>query len=70
MNLSAALTLPAIESELAALNKEFSWPRDVEVRIEDCGEANAFYDLGDQSITICHELEAWLSDVSKELELN
>ncbi len=70
LNLSAALTLPAIESELAALNKEFSWPRDVEVRIEDCGEANAFYDLGDQSITICHELEAWLSDVSKELELN
>ena len=70
LSLKASQSLPVIESEIAALNEEFSWPIDVEVKIEACGEANAFYDLGDQSITMCAELDAWLSDVSDVIDLN
>ena len=55
--------MQVILEEVADLNKEFSWPQDIKVRLAPCGEANAFYDLGAQSITMCSELPDWLEEI-------
>jgi len=57
---------PLIEAEIAALNEEFRWPRDIVVESAPCGEANAYYDLGAQSITMCEELSAWLAEIAAQ----
>ena len=60
--------MQVILDEVADLNKEFSWPQDIKVRLAPCGEANAFYDLGTQSITLCSELPDWLEEIEGTLE--
>lgn len=52
----AAVWAPLIEAEVADFNKEYSLPTDVAVAIEDCGEANAFYDPETVRIILCTEL--------------
>lgn len=49
-----------VRDEVAALNDMLTLPQTVVVRAEPCGEANAFYDPADRSITICLELESHL----------
>lgn len=49
------LTLSVIEQEVDALNADFALPETLTVRVVACGEANAFYDPDDISITICSE---------------
>lgn len=56
------LTYDVISEEVSALNKEFELPIVVEIRIEPCGEPNAFYDLGDKSITMCTEFAGYLAE--------
>jgi len=59
-----------LSEEITALNAEFAWPIDIQVKLEPCGEANAFYDLDEQSITICSELTGWLDDVATQIGAN
>ncbi len=44
-----------IAFEIAAVNAEFGLPRWVDVSVERCGEANAFYDLRARRIVMCIE---------------
>lgn len=46
-----------LRAELGVLNQRFRFPIDIPVSLEACGEANAFYDLEAQKITICSEFE-------------
>jgi hypothetical protein len=55
---------PILQDEVAALNEEFNWPRNVIVRAESCGEPNAYYDPNDGSITMCTELTDWLTELN------
>lgn len=41
----------------------FRWPEPVTVRVEDCGEANAFYDPADVSIILCAEMVRFLREI-------
>lgn len=50
----------AVAEEITALNSVMGFPNDLRVRVEPCGEANAFYDPQTQSITMCEEFEAHL----------
>ncbi|MGH1577287.1 DUF4344 domain-containing metallopeptidase [Planktotalea sp.] len=70
LSLSAKAPLPIIQSEIEALNQEFNWPQKMTVHIKSCGEANAFYDLEDQSITMCSELADWLTGLDSKLSAN
>ncbi len=47
-----------LAEEVADLNKSYSLPTEVTVAVADCGEANAFFNPADQSITICTEYAA------------
>ncbi|RLJ51592.1 putative metallopeptidase DUF4344 [Litoreibacter meonggei] len=58
-----------METEVAAINKDFILPQPVEVRIERCDEANAFYDPESVSITLCTEFVGHLEDLYQTLEL-
>lgn len=46
-----------LTSEIAALNAEFSLAAALDVRVEPCDEANAFYDPDARTITFCTEFE-------------
>ncbi|NCX83641.1 MAG: hypothetical protein EBX04_07020 [Rhodobacteraceae bacterium] len=49
-----------IRQEIESFNSIFGFPSDVSVTIEKCGEANAYYDPSEVSITICTEFDAHL----------
>ena len=51
---------PIIRQEIESFNSIFGFPSDVGVTIEKCGEANAYYDPSEVSITICTEFDAHL----------
>ncbi len=68
--LQAQTPMPVIEQEIIALNSEFKWPRNIVVNLEPCGEANAFYDLVAQSITMCDELIGWLDGIADQIGAN
>lgn len=51
------LTVAVIASEVTALNADFVLPEPVTVRIEECGQANAFYDPNTVEIIMCIEFE-------------
>lgn len=50
----------AVQEEIQTLNSLIGFPTDIPVRVQSCGEANAFYDPQDQSITMCTEFESHL----------
>lgn len=56
----SSFTAQVIGAEVKALNHDFALPSEIAVRTEPCGEANAFYDLSDRSITVCEEFEGHL----------
>jgi len=45
-----------LEKAADQLNKNLILPYDLELRTEECGQVNAFYDSSDQSVTVCYEL--------------
>ncbi|MBP7376113.1 MAG: hypothetical protein KA956_06520 [Pyrinomonadaceae bacterium] len=45
-----------LEKAADQLNKNLILPYDLELRTEECGQANAFYDSNDTSVTVCYEL--------------
>jgi len=54
---------------LAALLKQFRFPEGkglVRLQAKDCGAPNAFWIPGEQSIVLCHELVALITDVGVE----
>ena len=51
---------PIIRQEIESFNTIFGFPSDVNVTIEKCGEANAYNDPSEVSITICTEFDAHL----------
>jgi len=61
--LAESLSAEVLRYEVDALNATFALPRIVDVRIESCGQANAFYDPNDRTITLCAEFEPYLRDL-------
>jgi hypothetical protein len=45
-----------LEKAADQLNRSLILPHDIFLRTKDCGEANAFYNPSEQSITMCYEL--------------
>lgn len=45
-----------LEKAAEQLNKALILPYDIELRSEECGQINAFYDSNDTSVTVCFEL--------------
>lgn len=59
----ADLIASVLAAEIEALNNDFQLPENVRVFVDTCGEANAFYDPGDVSITFCEEFIPHLRDL-------
>lgn len=49
-----------IADEVAALNEVFLWPEQLTVVVDDCDEANAFYDASVPEVVVCREFEPHL----------
>lgn len=58
-----------LADEVADLNTRFALPVTLSVRLEPCGEANAFYDPADQSILICSEYIDYLAQQARDADL-
>ncbi|WP_227267460.1 DUF4344 domain-containing metallopeptidase [Roseobacter weihaiensis] len=52
-----------LRAEIRSMSGEITLPEQVSVRVESCGEANAFYDPSDLSITFCTEFVPHLNDL-------
>ncbi len=52
-----------LAAEVANMNTIVKLPEAVTVKVDACGEANAFYDPADISITFCTEFIAHLEDI-------
>lgn len=46
----------ALALAVAVFNQVFATPEEIAVTLDNCGEANAFYDPETSSITLCYEL--------------
>lgn len=63
----AAHTIDAVLlPEIDALNAQLQFPYTLDIRVESCGEANAFYDPNDTSITLCTEFVPHLAKMAVE----
>jgi len=62
------LTSAVMAAEVDALNGDFLMPETVLVRVEECGEANAFYDPNTVEIIMCVEFEDHLRQLYDMLE--
>lgn len=62
-----AFTAEVLRAEIDALNQEFELPEALDIRIEPCGEANAYYDPGETAIIMCSEFTPFLSRMAKEM---
>ncbi|MCT4557438.1 MAG: DUF4344 domain-containing metallopeptidase [Pelagimonas sp.] len=56
-----------VAEEVTALNENLTLSAPLTVRVEACGEANAFYDSNDQSITVCTEFADHLFEMFDQL---
>jgi len=59
-----SLTEQVVSAEVEALNEDFALPVKLTVKVEDCGEPNAFYDLGAIEVVMCAEFEDWLREIA------
>ncbi len=57
-----------LAEEITALNAAYALPNWIDVMVADCGQANAFYDPGNKTITICTEYAEDLDRVWLTLE--
>ncbi|MGR3503056.1 DUF4344 domain-containing metallopeptidase [Pseudaestuariivita sp.] len=62
----ALFTADVIATEVDALNEEFDLPGTLTVRVESCGEANAFYDLDEVAIVMCTEFTDALAVMAED----
>lgn len=44
-----------LAGEVEVVNERFGLPVEITVKVQDCGEANAFFNREDNSITMCNE---------------
>lgn len=44
-----------LAQEVDSMNEHFGLPEEISVKVEDCGEANAFYSPSEKTITLCNE---------------
>ncbi|HEX4946816.1 MAG TPA: DUF4344 domain-containing metallopeptidase [Blastocatellia bacterium] len=59
----------ALQAVANDLNKVFILPQDIYLSIDDCGEANAFYDPNTKEIVMCTELVKYFEQAfAKEFE--
>lgn len=56
-----------LANEVEALNQTFVLPEPLTIRYESCGEANAFYDPSDRSVTMCTEYVDYLWEQSESI---
>ncbi len=63
----AAVVNDLLRLEVESLNGDLNLPRELVVRVESCGEANAFYDPNDASITMCVEFVPHLQALHSSL---
>lgn len=56
-----------LSGELHELNAEMRLRRPLRITVEDCGQANAFYDDDEDKIIFCSELETHLRKLSRRL---
>lgn len=52
-----------LEAEVLNMNRDLKLPEEILVRVTSCGEANAFYDPQNLSITFCSEFIPHLEDL-------
>lgn len=57
-----------LEREVGFLNQYFELPRKLEVRIDECGEPNAFYDPDEKAVILCEEFVTHLEKMEAQLE--
>lgn len=62
-----SFTADVIANEVEALNADFSWPETLTVLVEDCGEANAFYDPQRAEIVMCSEFAPNLRELYRQM---
>ncbi len=53
-----------LAEEVAALNADFALPDSVYLSVQNCDEANGFYDPESREIILCSELDGYLRDLS------
>ncbi len=59
----AAVVNALLADEVASMNSDVKLPVEVTVRVDECGEPNAFYDPSEQSITFCSEFVGHLGGI-------
>lgn len=47
------------------LTSEFAWPSTMSLSVEQCDEANAFYDPASVSIVMCYEMVAFMAELEQ-----
>jgi len=52
-----------LEEAVQGLNETFRIPKDIEVTLRECGEANAYYESDSRRISLCYELVAYYASV-------
>ncbi len=63
----ASIVNQTLAEEVELMNADLNLPERIEVRVESCGEANAFYDPNDISITFCTEFIPHLEGLYQDL---
>lgn len=58
-----------IAEEVKTVNEMLALPSQIDVSVEDCGEANAFYDPQAKHIKICREYADWLAQIAEQADL-
>jgi hypothetical protein len=53
--------------EIDSMNSDLKLPMEITVSVESCGEANAYYDPNEISITFCTEFVDHLADIHTQL---
>ncbi len=63
-----SLTSEILTHEVAQLNNEMQLREPLEITVESCGQANAFYDPQEVKVIFCTEFEGHLRDLFRSLE--
>lgn len=61
---AAELTTVLIREEIEALNFDYRLPSRLTISVEDCGEANAFFDPEAVQIIMCTEFADYLAEIA------
>lgn len=62
-----SLASQILVQEIDSINAEFTLAQPIEVTVESCGEANAFYDPTQRQIIFCAEFEGALREMADRL---